>query len=200
MTFITLGTSNAEENYESKDEEDSRHGTLHSDDESSADNYFVHGVRGRGPGDYESDGFLVLEDDDDDDDMSVNECDVCGKEGELLICDGGDHADGCGRGFHVACVGLESIPSGDWICTSCSEPLGHKTQGLRGYEFPVAPSQEEAGDGSDSDLEFEFDVIHENREKRGNGESLKSPASALKRRVFIDSDEEEDAGPMMTES
>jgi hypothetical protein len=50
-----------------------------------------------------------------DEDMA---CEVCGRtddEDTMLICDGG-----CSRGYHTACVGLHSVPSGDWECEKCA--------------------------------------------------------------------------------
>ena len=44
----------------------------------------------------------AFDDDDDGDDM----CAVCGHDGELLLC------DACPRAFHMACVGIASLPEG----------------------------------------------------------------------------------------
>ncbi|KAK3259919.1 hypothetical protein CYMTET_31105 [Cymbomonas tetramitiformis] len=44
-----------------------------------------------------------------------DECGVCGKEGELLLC------DNCPVAVHVWCVGLRQVPEGDWLCAQCSE-------------------------------------------------------------------------------
>jgi len=42
-------------------------------------------------------------------------CQVCNsKENtDFLLC------DGCNGGSHLACVGLESVPDGFWVCTEC---------------------------------------------------------------------------------
>jgi hypothetical protein len=51
-------------------------------------------------------------------DVDDTACEVCGRtddEHNMLLCDGG-----CNRGYHTACVGLDSVPSGDWECSSCA--------------------------------------------------------------------------------
>ncbi|KAG0497747.1 hypothetical protein HPP92_002438 [Vanilla planifolia] len=47
--------------------------------------------------------------DSDNDDL----CSICKDAGELLLC------DLCPRAFHLACVGLSSLPEGDWHCHYC---------------------------------------------------------------------------------
>ena len=37
---------------------------------------------------------------------------------DMLIC------DGCDATIHVSCSGLNSVPTGDWLCVSCLEVLG----------------------------------------------------------------------------
>ncbi|AFZ79963.1 hypothetical protein BEWA_028120 [Theileria equi strain WA] len=49
----------------------------------------------------------------------VNGCDICGLDNnwdQLLLCDQCDH------GFHTYCLNppLDSVPEGDWYCTSCT--------------------------------------------------------------------------------
>jgi len=56
--------------------------------------------------------------DDDDDDEEDNMCHICREydaddDGILLIC------DGCERNCHPFCVGLDMVPSGDFLCPSC---------------------------------------------------------------------------------
>lgn len=76
---------------------------------------------------------VVHIDSNDDDELEL--CDVCKKGGRLLVCDGGDHQKGCGRPFHVGCVGREEVPDGDWICRNCAKTtMGIKT-GIEGLEF-----------------------------------------------------------------
>ena len=50
------------------------------------------------------DGFLVGDDDEEAEADDHDECCVCNEVGELMMCDGGDHVTGCGRGFHFGCV------------------------------------------------------------------------------------------------
>ena len=42
-------------------------------------------------------------------------CASCGGHGELVLC------DGCEAGFHLACVGLRSVPEGEWLCPHCDD-------------------------------------------------------------------------------
>ncbi len=167
------------------------------DDESSKDNDFVYGVGGRGVGEYEDDGFVIPDhamDDDGDDDKSQDECAVCGLGGELLICDGGDHAEGCKKCFHVQCIGLESIPDGDWICSQCAVKEGFatsSTNGTKGYEFPANSSSDVSSKASSSEASssVEFDG-QENGERLGNTNRALSVRRPSKRRVIEDSDED----------
>jgi hypothetical protein len=43
-------------------------------------------------------------------------CTTCGLPGELLCCDG----PGCEAQHHLHCVGLTSVPAGDWLCPACA--------------------------------------------------------------------------------
>ncbi|KAG0474619.1 hypothetical protein HPP92_014305 [Vanilla planifolia] len=40
-------------------------------------------------------------------------CGICADGGDLLLC------DLCPRAFHKECVGLSSVPNGDWFCQYC---------------------------------------------------------------------------------
>uniref|UniRef100_A0A7N0VI94 Uncharacterized protein n=1 Tax=Kalanchoe fedtschenkoi TaxID=63787 RepID=A0A7N0VI94_KALFE len=40
-------------------------------------------------------------------------CAICHWAGDLMMC------DGCPASFHMACLGLQEIPDGDWFCPSC---------------------------------------------------------------------------------
>ncbi|KAL8092220.1 uncharacterized protein LOC141720564 [Apium graveolens] len=40
-------------------------------------------------------------------------CTVCHHGGNIIMC------DGCPSSFHTVCLGLESVPYGDWFCPSC---------------------------------------------------------------------------------
>jgi hypothetical protein len=126
---------------------------------------------------YEDDGFLVKDDDESDlsgqfsptgyDDRNNNDegediCCLCHDGGELMICGAGDddHAVGCGKSFHMSCVGRDEIPAGDWICTPCAEQqsgslsliVGMTSSNRNyGYEFPV--TAEEQGDNNSKEQE-----------------------------------------------
>ena len=52
-------------------------------------------------------------------DASNHRCQVCqGFDGEahMLVCD----SDQCGLPWHTYCIGLASVPAGDWHCPQCS--------------------------------------------------------------------------------
>mmetsp|Transcript_892 Transcript_892/g.1354 ORF Transcript_892/g.1354 Transcript_892/m.1354 type:complete len:784 (-) Transcript_892:91-2442(-) len=92
---------------------------------------------------YENDGFLVGDDEDidtegedshseEDDDL----CAICSEGGDLMVCDGGEHMEGCGKSFHVECIGRSVVPEGDWICCSCASAMDENMSfGKEGYEF-----------------------------------------------------------------
>jgi len=42
-------------------------------------------------------------------------CLVCQDGGELICCDG----EGCVNSYHLRCIGLEEIPTGEWYCPEC---------------------------------------------------------------------------------
>ncbi|XP_022732178.1 uncharacterized protein LOC111286463 [Durio zibethinus] len=46
-------------------------------------------------------------------DNNDNICSVCHYGGELILC------DQCPSSFHKSCLGLVSVPDGDWFCPSC---------------------------------------------------------------------------------
>ena len=204
------------------DEDSARNGSSTSHDESSRDNDVVFGAGGGGVGEYEDDGFLVPDREEiEADDRSHDECCVCGLGGELLICDSGDRdAKGCNKCFHLDCIGLEKVPSGDWICSSCATEQGLATDGTRGFEFPAtatSPDDVEANksDGtSEASSKCEFDAesrgepdiacddstgegnCQSNETERSRIESTTSQLSSVerrpsKRRVILDSDDEE---------
>ncbi|VUZ40946.1 unnamed protein product [Hymenolepis diminuta] len=74
------------------------------------------------------------------------ECDDTGEEDQMMFC------DRCDRGYHAQCVGLRSIPEGNWECPTCapppeerspSPPMSSKrprrsTAGLRRRSSPVS--------------------------------------------------------------
>ena len=48
-----------------------------------------------------------------------DECYVCQRPGLLLLCDGAH----CNRAAHPTCVGLDTAPTGEWLCDPCRVPL-----------------------------------------------------------------------------
>jgi hypothetical protein len=44
---------------------------------------------------------------------NVDFCHECGDGGELVLC------DGCPAAYHQDCLGLDSVPAGDWYCQDC---------------------------------------------------------------------------------
>ena len=51
------------------------------------------------------------------DDGNADHCYACKGGGELLCC------DSCEKAFHLACVNLREVPSGDWFCGHCEGAL-----------------------------------------------------------------------------
>jgi hypothetical protein len=124
-----------------------------------------------------NDGFLVNGSQDsvksdntdefDSDDADDGECQICNKGGDLIVCDGGDHQDGCGDSYHVLCIGRTVVPPGDWICMACSKDVGLVDVGIEGHEYADANIDSTLskkadplviGDG-DSDDESSYDDV-----------------------------------------
>jgi len=83
----------------------------------------------------DSDPFVASDECDDNDEES-HSCHICNDGGELMVCDGGDHEiGGCGRSFHINCVGRHEIPDGDWVCMQCAQGAGMDDVGKEGHEF-----------------------------------------------------------------
>src|SRR5680860_149965 len=47
------------------------------------------------------------------DDVICKVCDKGDREDVLLIC------DGCEKGYHCDCIGIISVPEGNWVCPVC---------------------------------------------------------------------------------
>ena len=51
-------------------------------------------------------------DDHEDDDDEDGECQLCLTDGDLIVCDGGNHGGGCGHLYHLHCIGRSVLPPG----------------------------------------------------------------------------------------
>lgn len=67
--------------------------------------------------------------------MSASEnddlCSICADGGDLLLC------DLCPRAFHKECVGLSSVPKGDWYCRYCHD-MHHREKCLSTNDNAIA--------------------------------------------------------------
>ena len=111
---------------------------------------------------FERDDFIV---DEDEDHNEEDLCWSCRKGGELMICDGGDNYEGCGRSFHIECVSRSTIPPGDWICQDCANDLALDV-GVEGHEFPVEDEQEESAGNQERELIDSPTPLNRKRKKR----------------------------------
>lgn len=132
---------------------------------------------------FESDGFIADEADDievDDEHYGEDDvCDICNKGGVLMVCDGGDYNEGCGRSVHIKCVRRDVIPAGDWICQHCANDVDMEV-GIEGHEFPADIEMIH-------DTESEASPIKKRKPKRLN----KSKNATI---LLDDSDGDESAG------
>ncbi|GMH43992.1 hypothetical protein BSKO_11926 [Bryopsis sp. KO-2023] len=80
-------------------------------------------------------------------DVDAISCEVCldgGDEHILLLC------EGCHRGFHTRCVGLEEVPDDDYYCVDCVASLDAEGPSSavpppQGPSAPLAPSPSREG-------------------------------------------------------
>ena len=121
----------------------------------------------------EVDGFMIMSRNDGDDERKkkpsptetcsvdgsdTDMCGICQEGGELLICDGGDTGGGCGKAFHIECIGRALTPQGDWICKSCAKEFGYKV-GVEGFEKGTENVNEKTDTMSNVTAEFDVDEI-----------------------------------------
>jgi len=153
---------------------------------------------------FEEDGFLVADGDGDsavegefsEDDKDL--CAVCKEAGELMVCDGGDEDDGCGRAFHVGCINRQVVPDGDWICQECAKSAGIQV-GPEGHEFRPKLGDEkdklQTGQNNgkkrvleDSDSDSAKEDVEEGRRRTQQHGEIQQAKNPKKRRVLEDSD------------
>ncbi|KAG7348363.1 zinc finger C3HC4 type domain containing protein [Nitzschia inconspicua] len=156
-----------------------------------------------GSDEFEEDGFLVDDNnqtsdvegefssggDGDDEDV----CTVCHGHGELMVCDGGEEDDGCGKAFHAACVNRSQIPEGDWICQECANSFGIAV-GLEGHEFKAQVSDSKsAGTGKRKiiDDESDGDADEKGTKNCGTETDVHAPKTQKRRMVLLDDSESE---------
>jgi hypothetical protein len=66
--------------------------------------------------------------------VNQDDCGICGKEGDLLCC------DGCVRSFHRQCIGMATgapLPVGKWLCPDCKNVDCTRYGTLRGGQKPL---------------------------------------------------------------
>jgi hypothetical protein len=144
------------------------------------------------PNEYEMDDFVVEGSQDTDDEEG---CDICNQHGELIVCDGGEEAGGCGKSFHLECINRSEVPPGenmykfcirllvactthnslcalgDWICKDCASEVGFKV-GIEGYEY--APEDADVFfDENETSAVYLTDTPEKPRQKRSLKETVK---------------------------
>eukprot|EP00934_Nitzschia_sp_Nitz4_P005089 Nitzschia sp. Nitz4//scaffold127_size64804//13733//20288//NITZ4_006174-RA/size64804-augustus-gene-0.51-mRNA-1//1//CDS//3329534744//5079//frame0 len=85
-------------------------------------------------------------------------CIICGRSGDVLCC------DGCSNVVHADCVGLDSIPDGDWFCDTCC----NRGIGVNGVSNKDATTNEESEKADTSPNEI--DQNGHNPKERENDE------------------------------
>ena len=66
--------------------------------------------------------------------VNEDDCGICGKEGELLCC------DGCVRSYHHQCIGMATgspLPEGKWLCPECKIADPCRFGGLKDGQKPT---------------------------------------------------------------
>jgi len=81
-------------------------------------------------------------------DSSDDTCHICGKCGELVLCDGCPHA------FHLLCVGLSAVPEDQWFCRECERKKGGGG-GDGQSELNGGQHSTEIHDGQNGDVEMD---------------------------------------------
>lgn len=134
----------------------------------------------------------------------------------MLVCDGGDAFEGCGRTFHLHCVKRTKVPPGDWICMDCAFEFGLKDVD-QGYEFLDGGNSSrlsfaEAEGPDDAELSGRQGAFSppvgdtvgiENEDDSGKGKRksetvdsdddmfIGKPKATKKQKVFLDSDDDD---------
>ena len=60
------------------------------------------------------------------DDPNDDICGKCEQGGDLICC------EGCPKSFHLACIGLSTVPRGDFYCEECLQSLSKRRKSSRG--------------------------------------------------------------------
>lgn len=75
-----------------------------------------------------------------DDDQPCLKCGATDRPDDFVLCDG----DGCDRGGHFDCFGLDAVPAGEWFCPDCTAAK-EKTKGVVEQIKQVEAEGEELG-------------------------------------------------------
>ena len=77
------------------------------------------------------------DEEEDDEERNENVCRICRDGGHLLLC------DACPAAYHHLCLGLHSVPPGDWFCAACTAAF----QEAEDAEVPPMPPPSGGGSG-----------------------------------------------------